>query len=299
MGYGLEVEMIRAAHELDLLTTPYVFSEDEAARHGRGRRRHHRLPHGPDHRRRDRRRDGADARRLRAARSMPGRRRPRKRAQGRDRALPRRPDRHAGGRRLTSSTRCPDCHGFYGASSMERLPTEIALTEQTRKFKADRRAGLQAGPEAGRSTMIGAQFGTFILGLIVVRRSSSRSSSGCCTGSICARRKERAFVRTGLGGQKVVMNGGAFVLPIVHEVIPVNMNTLRLEVPRGRDKALITKDRMRVDVVAEFYVRVQATPERHRQRRPDAGPAHHAARGAAASWSRASSSTRCAPSPPR
>jgi predicted TIM-barrel enzyme len=30
---------------------------------------------------------------------------------------------------------CPGCHGFYGASSMERLPTEIALTEQTRKFK--------------------------------------------------------------------------------------------------------------------------------------------------------------------
>ncbi|MFZ5789365.1 MAG: flotillin family protein [Pseudomonadota bacterium] len=70
--------------------------------------------------------------------------------------------------------------------------------------------------------------------------------------------KETAFVRTGLGGQKVVMNGGAFVLPIVHEVIPVNMNTLRLEVRRGRDTALITKDRMRVDVVAEFYVRVQA-----------------------------------------
>ena len=60
--------------------------------------------------------------------------------------------------------------------------------------------------------------------------------------------KERAFVRTGLGGQKVVMNGGAFVLPIVHEVIPVNMNTLRLEVARGRERALITKDRMRVDV---------------------------------------------------
>jgi uncharacterized membrane protein YqiK len=73
--------------------------------------------------------------------------------------------------------------------------------------------------------------------------------------------KERAFVRTGLGGQKVVMNGGAFVLPIVHEVIPVNMNTLRLEVSRGRDKALITNDRMRVDVTSEFYVRVQATTD--------------------------------------
>ncbi|HEU0204897.1 MAG TPA: flotillin domain-containing protein [Burkholderiaceae bacterium] len=70
--------------------------------------------------------------------------------------------------------------------------------------------------------------------------------------------KERAFVRTGFGGTKVVLGGGAFVLPIVHEVIPVNMNTLRLEVARGRDKALITKDRMRVDVIAEFYVRVKA-----------------------------------------
>ena len=73
--------------------------------------------------------------------------------------------------------------------------------------------------------------------------------------------KERAFVRTGFGGQKVVMNGGALVLPIFHEVIPVNMNTLRLAVTRGRDRALITKDRMRVDVTAEFYVRVQAGAE--------------------------------------
>src|SRR5438477_5176925 len=49
--------------------------------------------------------------------------------------------------------------------------------------------------------------------------------------------------------------------PSVHDVIPVNMNTLRLEVSRGRDKALITRDRMRVDVIAEFYVRVQASVE--------------------------------------
>ena len=31
-------------------------------------------------------------------------------------------------------SRCPDCHGFYGASSMERLPTELALTETARRF---------------------------------------------------------------------------------------------------------------------------------------------------------------------
>ena len=73
--------------------------------------------------------------------------------------------------------------------------------------------------------------------------------------------KEISFVRTGFGGQKVIMNGGALVFPVLHEVIPVNMNTLRLEVRRSNEQALITKDRMRVDVQAEFYVRVQPTVE--------------------------------------
>lgn len=68
--------------------------------------------------------------------------------------------------------------------------------------------------------------------------------------------KERAFVRTGFGGQKVIMNGGAMILPVLHETIQVNMNTLRLEVERADAEALITKDRMRVDITAAFYVRV-------------------------------------------
>lgn len=73
--------------------------------------------------------------------------------------------------------------------------------------------------------------------------------------------KEISFVRTGFGGQSVIMNGGALVFPVLHEMIPVNMNTLRLEVKRANEQALITKDRMRVDVQAEFYVRVQPTIE--------------------------------------
>jgi uncharacterized membrane protein YqiK len=73
--------------------------------------------------------------------------------------------------------------------------------------------------------------------------------------------KEVSFVRTGFRGQKVIMNGGAVVLPVLHEVIPVNMNTLRLEVKRENQLALITRDRMRVDVMAEFYVRVKPTEE--------------------------------------
>lgn len=73
--------------------------------------------------------------------------------------------------------------------------------------------------------------------------------------------KEISFVRTGFGGQQVIMNGGALVFPVLHETIPVNMNTLRLAVRRDNDQALITRDRMRVDVVAEFYVRAQPTAE--------------------------------------
>ena len=108
--------------------------------------------------------------------------------------------------------------------------------------------------------MTGSQFGSFILGLIVVAIVVAIAVA-LLHWLYLRSSKERAFVRTGLGGQKVVLDGGAFVLPIVHDVIPVNMNTLRLEVSRGRDKALITKDRMRVDVIAEFYVRVAAHAE--------------------------------------
>lgn len=69
--------------------------------------------------------------------------------------------------------------------------------------------------------------------------------------------KETAFVRTGFGGEKVVMNGGALVFPVFHEAMPVNMNTLVLPVVRRDTEALITLDRLRIDVKAEFYVRVR------------------------------------------
>ena len=73
--------------------------------------------------------------------------------------------------------------------------------------------------------------------------------------------KEVSFVRTGLFGEKVVINGGAFVLPIIHDVTPVSMNVLRMAVTRANDDALITRDRMRVDIDAEFYVRVRPQRE--------------------------------------
>ncbi len=137
MGYGLEIEVIRAAHALDLLTTPYVFSEQNAA---------------------DMARAGADIVVCHLGLTTGG-------AIGAATAVTLADcvgliNRWAAAARGVNPEvivlchggpiarpedvtyileRCPDCHGFYGASSMERLPTEVALTETTRKFKAIRR----------------------------------------------------------------------------------------------------------------------------------------------------------------
>jgi predicted TIM-barrel enzyme len=134
MGYGLEVDMIRLAHEQDLLTTPYVFTTGEAE---------------------DMTRAGADivvahmgvtvggsvgassAKSLDtcvkeidaiAEAAMKVRKDVIVLCHGGPIASPENAD------HILKRTR--NCHGFYGASSMERLPTEVALTDQTRKFKS-------------------------------------------------------------------------------------------------------------------------------------------------------------------
>ncbi|MGT2438688.1 flotillin family protein [Bradyrhizobium betae] len=73
--------------------------------------------------------------------------------------------------------------------------------------------------------------------------------------------RDEAFVRTGLGGKKVVLDGGAMILPIFHSYASVNLKTLRLTVERKERESLITRDRLRVDIVAEFYVRVRPDDE--------------------------------------
>ena len=73
--------------------------------------------------------------------------------------------------------------------------------------------------------------------------------------------KDQSFVRTGLGGERVVMGGGAFVVPIVHDITIVNMNAVPIEIRRIGEQSLITRNKMRVDIVAEFTVRVTPTGE--------------------------------------
>jgi predicted TIM-barrel enzyme len=134
MSFGLEVDLIRLAHEKDLLTTPYVFCADEAAAMARA---------------------GADIIVCHMGLTTGG-------TIGADTAItldrvpalvdewaeaafkvkqdviilvhggPVAEPEHAAYVLKTAT----HCHGFYGASSMERLPTERALTEQTHKFKS-------------------------------------------------------------------------------------------------------------------------------------------------------------------
>ena len=73
--------------------------------------------------------------------------------------------------------------------------------------------------------------------------------------------RDTAIIRTGFGGQRVLISGGCLALPFLHKIDEVNMRTLRVEVKRSGEKSLITEDRMRVDVELEFYLRVQPTIE--------------------------------------
>ena len=133
MGFTLEIEMIRKAHELDLLTTPYVFSESDAIAMTEAGADiivcHMGLTTGGSI-------GAGTALTLRdcvprinewAAASLNRRKDVMVLCHGGPIATP------EDAKFILDA--CPNCHGFYGASSMERLPTEIALTAQTRKFK--------------------------------------------------------------------------------------------------------------------------------------------------------------------
>ncbi|AOF16577.1 TPA: phosphoenolpyruvate hydrolase family protein [Yersinia enterocolitica] len=133
MGYGLEVGMIRLAHEKDLLTTPYVFSAEDAAAMTQAGADiivpHMGLTTGGN--------IGADTA-LKLADCVP------LINEWAAAAKAVREDVivlcHGGPISTPQDAQyimdnCPQCDGFYGASSMERLPTEIALTDTTKQFK--------------------------------------------------------------------------------------------------------------------------------------------------------------------
>jgi flotillin len=73
--------------------------------------------------------------------------------------------------------------------------------------------------------------------------------------------RDTALIRTGAGGRRVVIDGGALALPFLHKIDRMNMRSMRLVVDSAGSAALITADRLRVDLSAEFHVRVTPTPD--------------------------------------
>ena len=73
--------------------------------------------------------------------------------------------------------------------------------------------------------------------------------------------KDQSFVRTGSGGERVIMGGGALVIPIIHDITVVNMNAVPIEIRRQGEQSLITKNKIRIDLVTEFSVRVVESNE--------------------------------------
>lgn len=73
--------------------------------------------------------------------------------------------------------------------------------------------------------------------------------------------KDVALIRTGFGGEKVVLNGGIMVIPVLHELMQVRLTTVKLEVSRLNKDALITQDKLRVDVVGLFHIKVKPDAE--------------------------------------
>lgn len=73
--------------------------------------------------------------------------------------------------------------------------------------------------------------------------------------------KDQSFVRTGSGGERVVMGGGALVIPIIHDITVVSMNAIPIEIRRQAEQSLITKNKIRIDITTEFFVRVISTEE--------------------------------------
>lgn len=70
-----------------------------------------------------------------------------------------------------------------------------------------------------------------------------------------------AFVRTGMGGSRVITDGGSIVIPVVHTMTVVPLSTLKLVVKRIGNEALITLNKVRADITAEFFVRVEPSVE--------------------------------------
>jgi len=81
--------------------------------------------------------------------------------------------------------------------------------------------------------------------------------------SRCYRRcgADEALVRTGSGGNKVVIGGGVLVFPVIHQLLRVSLRSVKLNVERSGKNALVTGDKIKANVTTELFIKVQPLSE--------------------------------------
>jgi flotillin len=72
---------------------------------------------------------------------------------------------------------------------------------------------------------------------------------------------DEALVRTGSGGNKVVIGGGVLVYPILHQLLRVSLRSVKLSVERSAKNALVTADKIKANVTTELYIKVEPIAE--------------------------------------
>ncbi|MBN8613594.1 MAG: hypothetical protein J0L92_23565 [Deltaproteobacteria bacterium] len=72
---------------------------------------------------------------------------------------------------------------------------------------------------------------------------------------------DEALVRTGTGGNKVVIGGGVMVYPILHQLMRVTLRSVKLSVEREGKNALVTADKIKANVTTELYIKVEPLAE--------------------------------------
>ena len=72
---------------------------------------------------------------------------------------------------------------------------------------------------------------------------------------------DEALVRTGSGGNKVVIGGGVLVYPILHQLLRVSLRSVKLSVERSAKNALVTADKIKANVTTELYIKVEPISE--------------------------------------
>ncbi len=107
--------------------------------------------------------------------------------------------------------------------------------------------------ENGSVILVGGGVAVGVIVLVAILSTISRCFRRCGA--------DEALVRTGSGGNKVVIGGGVLVFPVIHQLLRVSLRSVKLDVERSGKNALVTGDKIKANVATELYIKVEPIAE--------------------------------------